>query len=158
MDWPTYYTESLLQKFGMQDCKSVNTPVDCGMKLKPANEEEELVDQIKYQSAVGSLMYLAISTRPDIAYAVNSLAKFNSKPSKEHWVALKRVLRYLKGTVKYGILYQKGSMEITIGYSDADWAGDITDRKSTSGYIFMQNGGAISWSSRKQKNNCIVNS
>ena len=147
---PTY-TENLLQKFGMQDSKPVNTPVESGAKLHSATEEDELVDQVKYQSAIGSLMYLAVSTRPDIAYAVNSLAKFNSKPSEEHWTALKRVFRYLKGTLKCGILYQKDDSETITGYSDADWAGDTTDRKSISGYVFMQNGGAISWSSRKQK-------
>ena len=96
-------------------------------------------------------MYLSVSTRPDIAYAVSNIARFTTNPQKEHWTALKRVLRYLKGTTKHGILYQKEESDQFIGYSDADWAGDLSDRKSTSGYIFILSGGPISWSSRKQK-------
>ena len=99
-------------------------------------------------------MYLAVSTRPDIAFAVNSLARFNSNPQKDHWTALKRVLRYLKGTINIGILYKQDDSDKCIGYSDADWAGDTSDRKSTSGYIFMFSGGPISWNSKKQK--CVA--
>ena len=92
-------------------------------------------------------MYLSVSTRPDITSAVGNLARFSSKPTKEHRTALKCVLCYLKGTVKHGILYsQKGSNEC-VGFSDADWAGDINDRKST---IFQISGGAVSWKSKKQ--------
>ena len=99
-------------------------------------------------------MYLAVNTRLDIAFAVNNLAWFNSKPQKEHWTALKRILRYLKGTTKIGILYKQDGSDKCVGYSDADWAGDTSDRKSNSGYIFMFSGRAISWSSKKQK--CIA--
>ena len=95
-------------------------------------------------------MYLSICTRPDIAYAVSNLAKFTSKPTNAHWTALKRVLRYLKGTVDYGIQYTRGESGECIGYSDADWAGDINDRRSTSGYLFMISGGAVTWRSKKQ--------
>ena len=144
------YTENLLKKFGMHDCKPVSTPMDIGSKLVIATDEDVCVDQQLYQSAIGSLMYLSVSSRPDITYAVGNLARFSSKPTKEHWTALKRVLRYLKGTMKHGILYsQKGSGEC-VGYSDADWAGDINDRKSTSGYVFQISGGAITWKSKKQ--------
>ena len=115
-----------------------------------ATDEDVCVDQQLYQSAIGSLMYLSVSSRPDITYAVGNSARFSSKPTKEHWTALKRVLHYLKGTMKHGILYsQKGSGEC-VGYSDADWAGDINDRKSTSGYVFQISGGAITWKSKKQ--------
>ena len=94
-------------------------------------------------------MYLSVSTRPDISYAVGNLARYSSKPTKEHWTAMKCVLRYLKGTGKHGILYsQKGSIEC-VGFSDADWAGDINDRKSTSGYLFQLSGGAVTWKSKK---------
>ena len=97
-------------------------------------------------------MYLAVSTRPDIAFAVNNLAQFNSKPQKEHWTALKRILRYLKGTTNICILYKRDACgpDKCVGYSDADWAGDTSDRKSTSCYIFMLSGGPISWSSKNQ--------
>ena len=144
------YIENLLRKFGMQDCTPVNTPVDVGSKLETTTDEEECADQQQYQSAIGSLMYLAVSTRPDIAYAVGNLAKFTSKPSTKHWTALKRVLRYLKGTIKHGILYSQKNSGECVGYSDADWAGDINDRKSTSGYIFQISGAAVTWRSKKQ--------
>ena len=107
-----------------------------------ANEDEEALDQPLYQSVVGSLMYLATCTRPDIAYAVGMLARFSSKPNQSHWTAAKRVLRYLRGTVNFGILYRGESG--VLGYSDADWAGDADDRKSTSGYMFLIAGGPVS--------------
>ena len=148
------YTESLLKNFEMQDSKPVSTPVDISSKLTQAAENEDGIDQPQFQSAIGSLMYLSINTRPDISYAVSSLARFSSKPTKEHWTALKRLLRYLRGTVGHGILYKQEGSKECIGFSDADWAGDVNDRKSTSGYVFMLNGGAVSWSSKKQK--CVA--
>ena len=140
------YTTNLLTKYGMQDCKAVSTPVESGTKLKVASETDECVDQQLYQSAVGSLMYLSVSTRPDITYAVSNVARFSVKPTKEHWNAVKRIMRYLKGTTSLGITYTSdGSNDLElIGYSDADWGGDINDRKSTSGYIFKISGGAVS--------------
>ena len=117
-------------------------------------DDEVSVDQPLYQSAVGSLMYLSVCSRPDIAYAVNTLAKFSSKPTQKHWTAVKRVFRYLNGTAEYGILFKKGESEECIGYSDSDWAGDQDDRKSTSGYIFQSASGAISWRSKKQ--DCVA--
>ena len=147
MGQPTY-TQKLLTKTGMNDCKPVKTPVDPGHRLVKASEDEEALDQPLYQSVVGSLMYLATCTRPDIAFAVGMLARFSSKPNRSHWTAAKRVLRYLKGTNNLGILY-KGDSGMH-GYSDADWAGDADDRKSTSGYLFLIAGGPVSWKSRKQ--------
>ena len=129
------YTENLLKRFGMQDSKPTSTPVDVNSKLQPATKQDETFNHTEYQSAVGSLMYLAVSTRPDIAYAVNNLARFNSNPQKVHWTAMKRVLRYLKGTIYHGILYRQDGSDKCISYSDADWARDFSDRKSTSGYI-----------------------
>ncbi len=141
-------------KLGMTNCKPVKTPVSNGSKLVKANDDEQPVHQEQYQSAVGSLMYLAVSTRPDISYAVGSLARFNSKPTEKHWTALKRVLRYLKGTVNLGILYSKAKSDSCIGYTDSDYAGDTGDRKSISGYVFVFCGGAISWKSQKQR--CVA--
>ena len=94
------YTENFLKKFEMEHCKPVSTPISAGSKLEIAKEEEECINQQKYQSAMKSLMYLSVSTRPDIAYIVGTLARFSSKPTKEHWTALKRILRYLKGNTK----------------------------------------------------------
>ena len=114
------YIEKLLTTHGMQNCKPVKTPVSIGNKLVKANKEDEPVNQRQYQSAVGSLMYLAVSTRTDISYAVSSLARFSCKPTNEHWTALKRLLRYLKGTTNLGILYSNTEMDKCIGYTDAD--------------------------------------
>lgn len=99
-------------------------------------------------------MYLSVNSRPDITYAVGNLARYSSHPTNKHWKALKRVLRYLRGTYDYGILYTKNGDGQLVGYSDADFAGDLNHRKSTSGYVFLVNGGAVSWCSRKQK--CVA--
>ena len=92
-------------------------------------------------------MYAMIETRPDITFVVSTLSIYASNPSNEHWAALKRVFRYLNGTQDLGIVYSKGSL---LGYTDSDWAGDITIRKSTSSYVFLLESEAISWSSKQQ--------
>ena len=148
------YTKNLL---GMEECKPVSlhsSPVNVSSKLMVATDEDECVDQQLYQSAIGGPMYLSVSTRPDITYAVGSLARFSPKPTKTHLTALKRVLRYLKGTMKHGILYSQNESDVCGGFSDADWAGDINDQKSTSGYLFQMSGGAVTWKSRKQS--CVA--
>ena len=151
---PTF-TESILQKYGMSDAKPVKTPVSVNSKLLNASEESELVDQSLYQSAVGSLLYLATRTRPDISFAVNNVARYCSKPTKSHWTAVKRIFRYLRGTTHHGLLYSKGSeSHDLIGYSDADWGGDDNDYKSTTGYLFQIGGTAITWKSKKQS--CVA--
>ena len=100
---------------------------------------------------MGSLLYLSTWTRPDISYAVNNVAKFCSKPTQQHWIAVKRIMRYLKGTINAGLRYNKGTADPECtGFSDSDWAGDLDDRKSTSGYIFNIGGAAVSWRSKKQ--------
>ena len=134
----------------MDESKPVSTPVSPDVKLVHGETSDDECDQQMYQAVVGSLLYLSTKTRPDIAYAVSSIARFCARPTKEHWTAVKRILRYLKGTSNLGLLYREdGPAEIT-GYSDADWAGDIGDRKSTSGHIFLQGVAAISWKSSKQ--------
>ena len=100
------------------------------------------------QSAVGCLLYLSGWTTPDIAYSVSSVARFCSHPTEEHWTAIKRIFRYLQGTISYGLEYSKGDDDGNL--VDSDWAGDSNDQKSTSGYVFVINGGVISWKSRKQ--------
>ena len=103
-----------------------------------------------YQSAIGSLMYLSVCTRPDITYIVSNLARFSSKPTTDHWNAVKRVMRYLRGTTDLGIHYSSECSNELVGYSNADWGGDENDRKSTSGYVFKLSSGAVSWRSKKQ--------
>ena len=143
------YTLRILEKFGMSDAKPVSTPMDVTQKLYSVSSSSP-VDKLLYQSAVGSLLYLSNWTRPDITYAVNTVAKFSSNPTQAHWTAIKRIMRYLKGTSGFGIRYVKASKQSILGYCDADWAGDADDRKSTSGYVFVLAGAPISWRSKKQ--------
>ena len=146
----TPFTRSLLQKFDFTDCKPVGTPVDVSQKLQNVKEDSVLFDTEKYQSAVGALLYLATRTRPDISFAVSNVSKFCSNPTTQHWQAVKRIFRYLKGTINFGILFEKENITKCVGYSDADWAGDQTDRKSTSGYCFSLGSGIVTWRSNKQ--------
>ena len=130
------------------------TPICVGSKLTKATDDDELVDESLHQSAVGSLQYLSTMTRTDITFAVSNVAKYCSKPTKEHWIAVKRIMRYLKGTHNLGLTYKKSDSNSCVGFSDSDWAGDLDDSKSTSGYIFQVGGTAISWKSRKQS--CVA--
>ena len=138
----------------MYDCKAVSAPVNPDLKLVAAENPKDVLNQQMYQAIVGSLLYLSTKTRPDISYAVSSVARFCAEPTQQHWVAVKRILRYLKGTSNYRLSFKNNSGSEITGYSDADWAGDTGDRKSTSGYVFIQAGGAISWKSSKQK--CVA--
>jgi len=134
----------------MQDCKPVNTPIDISSKLSEedcpkSNEEIKLMENIPYRQAVGALMHLAVATRPDIAFAVGLISRYMENPGQAHWNAIKRILRYLKGTRDKGITYKKGCQIKLEGYSDSDWGGDISSRKSTSGYLYKLAEGPISW-------------
>ena len=144
------YTDNVIKKYGMQDAKCMSTPVDPSMKLVKAEDGEDTFDQSVYQSAVGSLLYLSTGTRPDVAFAVSKVAKFSSNPARKHWTALKRIVRYLKSTHTLGLLYTKEKEDELVGYSDSDWAGDVDDRRSTLGFMFMLSGAPISLRRRKQ--------
>ena len=146
------YTRNILEKFEMSEAKPISTPVDISAKVKQANSHP--VDAKLYQSAVGKLLYLSNWTRPDITFAVNSVAKFNNSPTEDHWIAVKRILRYLKGTTECGITYSTSDDNNPTGHCDADWAGDVGDRKSTSGYVFTLSGAPVSWRSKKQQ--CVA--
>ncbi|KAK6123908.1 hypothetical protein DH2020_042351 [Rehmannia glutinosa] len=108
------------------------------------------MQKIPYASAVGSLMYAQVCTRPDIAFVVGMLGRYLSNPGMDHWKAAKRVMRYLQRTKDYMLTYRKSDQLEIIGYSDSDFAGCQDSRRSTSGYIFLLAGGAISWRSAKQ--------
>ena len=144
------YAERLINKFGMSEANPVKTPIEPNFKFDAVNDDNRLSDPVEYQSVIGSLLYLATKTRPDICFAVGKLARYCSNPSKVHWLAAKGVIRYLKGTVNYGLLYSRSEAGTCVGFSDADWAGDLTDRKSTSGYTFQMSGASVSWLSSKQ--------
>eukprot|EP00253_Pinus_taeda_P013245 PITA_13245 len=117
-------------------------------------EEEEDMSHVPYASAVGSLMYAMVCTRPDIAYVVGVLSRFMSKPGKEHWTEVKWVLRYLRRTSDYGLCYQgRLGLDRVLdirGFVDAYWAGDVDQKRSTSGYVFNLFGGVVNWMSKKQ--------
>ena len=149
------YIETILSRFKMQDCKAVATPTNSSIKLtkemSPQTEEEkEEMSAVPYQEAVGCLMYLAQCTRPDILFAVNQLSRYNNNPGSCHWQAVKHLMRYLRGTASMKLKYSRKGNEQIIGYSDADWATDTEDRKSTRGYIFLMQGGAVSWCCKRQ--------
>lgn len=114
----TTYAKKVLEKSRMENSKPVSTPVDMNSKLVKHSDDKEGVDLIQFQSAVGSLLYLSIKTRPDIAYAVNNVARFCAKPTKHHWAAVKRIMRYLNGTLNLGLLYSKEKPKKCFGFSD----------------------------------------
>ncbi|KAL3835280.1 hypothetical protein ACJIZ3_003671 [Penstemon smallii] len=152
------YIEKVLQRFNMGNAKVVSTPLalhfKLSMKQSPSTDEEKAyMQKIPYASAVGSLMYAMVCTRPDIAHAVGIVSRFLSNPGKEHWEAVKWIMRYLRGSSDLRLCF--GSEKPTlIGYTDSDMAGDIDSRKSTSGYLVSFAGGAVSWQSRLQK--CVA--
>ena len=144
------YILKMLEKFGLSQAKTVSTPANLSVKLRKNDETSKLVDPALYQSMVGSLLYAAIATRPDISQAVGAASRYCSQPNEAHLTAVKRILRYLKGTVNLGLKYEKSQSGTLTGYSDADWAGDLDDRHSTSGNLFLLAGGPITWLSKKQ--------
>ena len=144
------YLSEVIEKFGMKDCKIIATPQQMGQRLEKNNDNP--VNMKEYQALIGSLTYAAMSTRPDITEALNVVSQFASNPNETHWKAAKRILRYLKGTLDYGICFCGSSnKDVKLsGFVDADWAGDVETRKSQSGYVFYLCGGPVSWVSRKQ--------
>ncbi|KAK9100306.1 hypothetical protein Scep_023736 [Stephania cephalantha] len=149
----SHYVEKILKRFNQFDCKPAPTPFDANYHLKKNSKES--VCQLEYSQVIGSLMYLMNSTRPDIAYAVSKLSRYTSSPNDDHWTTLIRVLRYLKYTLNYGLVYTKYPLVLE-GYNDANWIFDNTETKSTSGYVITLGGAAISWKSTKQT--CIARS
>lgn len=143
------YIEKILTRFNMSDCKPIYTPSEANLQLKKAENEDEVLVNIPYQEVIGCLLYLSQGTRCDLTYIVNQLSRFNNKPTAQHWTAAKRVLRYLKGTQNAKLTFRRNCANI-IGYCDADWATDTEDRRSCSGYIFLFQGAAISWCSKRQ--------
>eukprot|EP00253_Pinus_taeda_P024360 PITA_24360 len=143
------YAKNLVDKFRMQDCKPATTPMEPGLKLS-AQSSSPLVDETLFRQLVGNLIYLT-ATKPDISFAVSYISRFMSAPKADHWIAAKRVLRYVHGTSDYGLLYTRSSDPILSGYTDSDWAGSVDDRKSTAGYVFSLGSGAVTWTSKKQQ-------
>lgn len=149
------YIERVLKRYGMHDCKPLETPVAKGDKFsltqcpKGSLEIQEM-QKFPYASVVGSLMYAQVCTRPDIAFITGMLGRYLSNPGMDHWKAAKRVMRYLKRTKHHALTYRRSETLEIIGYSDSDFAGCQDSKRSTSGYVFLLAGGAISWRSAKQ--------
>ena len=137
----------MLDKYGMGNCNPASTPAATDLKLIKEDGSKS-VDQSQYQSMIGSLLYLAVGTRPDIAFAVGAVSKFNSCPTESHLTAVKRIFRYLKGSSQMGIKYSGSN--VLVGYADASWGSDHDDRHSTSGVVFFSANGPISWLSKRQ--------
>ena len=131
----------------MIDCKPRVAPLDAGTQL--CREGEPISAETPFAALVGRLLYLMTCTRPDIAHAVCMLSRFMSDPREQHWQAAKSVLRYLAGTRGLGLLYGDRSQRFT-GYTDADFGGDVVQRKSTGGFVFMFGGAAVACSSKLQ--------
>ncbi|XP_070020344.1 secreted RxLR effector protein 161-like [Nicotiana sylvestris] len=149
----SHYMKIILEKFKHLEFRSARTPIDLNHHL--IKNKGENTSQLEYARVLGSLMYIMNCTRPDIACAISKLSRFTSNPNKHHWVAMKRVLRYLEYTQDYALHYNKYPAVIE-GYSDANWITGSTETKSTSGYVFTVGGGAVSWKSSKQT--CITRS
>jgi hypothetical protein len=142
------YTSDLISRAGITDSKIVDTPIEYNNRLN-THDREPLPDATLYRQLVGSLVYLTV-TRPDISYAVHIVSQFMAAPRSLHYAAVLRILRYLKGTLFHGLHFSSQSSLTLQAYSDADWAGDPTDRRSTTGYCFLLGDSLISWRSKKQ--------
>ena len=129
------YASKLLSQVGLTDSKTINTPVKLNAHLTPSRGKP-LSNPSIYKCLVGSLVYLTV-TRPNISYAVHQMSRYLYAPRSTHYAAILRILRYLKGTLFYGLFYSAQSPLVLRAFLDADWAGDLTNRRSTTGYCFL---------------------
>jgi hypothetical protein len=143
------YVNKVLERFSMENAKPVSTLLANHFRLSTSQcpktiEETKDMSKVPYASAVGCLMYAMVYTRPDLAHAVSVVSKYMANPGKQHWDAVKWIFRYLKGTIDYDITFvrQKSGLSI-VGYVNADYARDLDDRRSTTGYLFTFIGGPI---------------
>ncbi|KAI5325188.1 hypothetical protein L3X38_034262 [Prunus dulcis] len=149
------YTEKILKRFNMEGCVGSDVPILKGDKFstdqapKTDQGKHEMAEKL-YASLVGSLMYAEVCTRPDIAFSVSVLGRFQSNLGQAHWIAGKRVMRYLQRTNDYKLVYKRGDRLEVEGYADADFAGCKDDSKSTPRYVFLFSGVVISWRSNRQ--------
>lgn len=145
------YIDRMLERYGMSDCKGAASPMAANHALnRPEVLDQPPLDIPEYAAAVGSLLWCAISTRPDIAYALSVLSKHTRSPREAHWKAVKRVFRYLKATRDHGLIYAKMDEPELLCYSDADWAGDQESRLSTSGMVTLFSSGPVSFKAQQQ--------
>jgi histone deacetylase 1/2 len=144
------YAMDLLKRAGLLKCKPVTTPMSATTKLfqldSPLLGSDDATD---YRSIVGGLQYLTM-TRPDISFSVNRVCQFLHSPTEEHLAAVKRILRFVKHTIGHGLLLRPSTSPAISAFSDADWAGDVDDRRSTGGFAVFYGGNLVAWSARKQ--------
>ncbi|SCZ96664.1 BZ3500_MvSof-1268-A1-R1_Chr4-4g07530 [Microbotryum saponariae] len=143
------YLRDILARFQFTDAKPASIPMQPGVVLDFEDLAATPQDRTRYLQAIGSLMYAAVGTRPDLAFVVSYLARFSQQPGPEHWTAIKQVLRYIKGTLDLGLTYRKTSQPLR-GYSDANWGACLTTSRSTMGYAFILSGAAIAWCSKRE--------
>ena len=144
------YANDILKRVAMQHCKPSDTPLSVSEKLS-VEDGDRLSDEDgkRYRSIVGMLQYLTL-TRPDIAFAVNKVCQFLHSPTSIHWTTVKRILRYIRGTLRVGLKITKSKYTLVSAFSDADWAGSPDDRRSTGGFTVYFGDNLVSWSARKQ--------
>ncbi|CAA7029216.1 unnamed protein product [Microthlaspi erraticum] len=147
------YLKKVIENFRMTDSKSSQTPIGAHFKLSLVTEDEECIDTevTPYSSAVGSIMYAMIGSRPDLAYGIGLVSRFMSRPGSIHWEAVKWLLRYIKGSLDVELLYTKDKNLDIQGYCDSDYAADLDKRRSISGYVFTVGGNVVSWKSNLQR-------
>ena len=146
------YSLDVVEKFGMKACNVKNTPLPGGFKLAPKSQEDEEDTDAPYRQLVGSVMYLATCTRPDLSYAMCVLTRRFDTPTKATWEAANMVLKFIKGTPDTGLLYKQSKSPQLVAFVDSDWAGEEETRKSTTGYVIMFCGSPVSWRAGLQKN------
>jgi hypothetical protein len=150
------YALRILQRFNMEHSNPARVPASHRLTVRELTPDQRVTMQnVPFRAAVGALNYLVISTRPDLAYALGQVARVMHAPGPEHWQAVKLIMRYLKGTIDYGLTYTKEQDFTVVGYSDSDWAGDQDTRQSTGGFNFTIASAAVSWESTKLRTICL---
>jgi hypothetical protein len=142
----TKYIKQIIAEYGLESSRTVTTPTS----QTSDNKDLQPVDRIEFLKMVGSLIYASVITRPDISFAVSKAGRASSNPNTSHWKGAKHIFRYLQGTTDLKISYSKSGNAELIGYSDSDYAGDTETRRSTSGWVFILAGAAVSWASKRQ--------
>lgn len=146
------YAKRILERFNMDEANPVTIPADLHQELSPLVRTKDKNDSTTapYREAVGSLIYLSVATRPDITFAVHQASRYLENPTTMHWKAVKRIIKYLKGTIGYGLFFKCGKKKELLAYSEADYAGEL-ERRSTTGFVLKFASGTISWNSQRQK-------
>ena len=150
------YIDKVLKRFNMQDSKRGSLPMSSGISLCknqcPSTQvERDRMSKIPYASAIGSIMYAMLCTRPDVLYALSVTSRYQSDPGESHWIAVKNILKYLRKTKDVFLVYGGEEELVVNGYTDASFQTDKDDFRSQSGFVFCLNGGAVSWKSSKQE-------